>query len=119
MLGAEGLLALRKMGVDPEVALAAINGSSGRSLQTEQRIPNEVLTRRFGYGFKLPLMAKDCRIADGVLKQHFPDASLLPSAVELVQRAATEMSEECDYTEVVRMLERHAGTELRPGVAEA
>ncbi|CAE8641168.1 unnamed protein product, partial [Polarella glacialis] len=58
LLGVEGLLALQRFGVDPAVALEAINSSSGRSLQTEQRIPQEVLTGRFDYGFKLPLMAK-------------------------------------------------------------
>merc|ERR1719373_683046 len=63
LLGAEGLLALQRLGVDPDVALDAINGSSGRSLQTQGRLPQEVLSRKFAYGFKLPLMAKDCRIA--------------------------------------------------------
>ena len=47
MLGAEGLIALAKFGVPPEVALNAINGSSGRSLQTEERLPKEVLSRKF------------------------------------------------------------------------
>jgi 3-hydroxyisobutyrate dehydrogenase-like beta-hydroxyacid dehydrogenase len=39
----EGLLALAKFGVAPEVALRAINGSSGRSLQTQERLPQAVL----------------------------------------------------------------------------
>ena len=47
VLGAEGLIALAKFGVPPEVALNAINGSSGRSLQTEERLPKEVLSRKF------------------------------------------------------------------------
>lgn len=59
--GVEGLLALQKFGISPERALACINGSSGRSLQTEVRIPKEVLTRRFNYGFQYSLMEKDCR----------------------------------------------------------
>ena len=86
VLGAEGLIALAKFGVPPEVALNAINGSSGRSLQTEERLPKEVLSRNFvspdqqrhkktpqlsdadrccqqGYGFKLGLMLKDVTIA--------------------------------------------------------
>ena len=88
VLGAEGLIALAKFGVPPEVALNAINGSSGRSLQTEERLPKEVLSRKFvsaatvglvcdpcrdadvtdrcceqGYGFKLGLMLKDVTIA--------------------------------------------------------
>eukprot|EP00933_Yihiella_yeosuensis_P034357 TRINITY_DN27852_c0_g1_i1.p1 TRINITY_DN27852_c0_g1~~TRINITY_DN27852_c0_g1_i1.p1 ORF type:complete len:324 (+),score=82.92 TRINITY_DN27852_c0_g1_i1:74-1045(+) len=113
LLGAEGLLALQRMGVAPEVALEAINGSSGRSLQTMERLPQEVLTGRFSYGFKLPLMAKDCRIAGGVVKDNFPEASLLPSAIALVQKAASEMPEDADYTSVVKLLEKAANSELR------
>ena len=63
-LGAEALLALeRACDVRADAALAAINASSGRSLQTIQRLPEEVLTRRFGYGFQLGLMLKDVRNA--------------------------------------------------------
>lgn len=113
LMGAEGLLALQSMGVEPAVALEAINGSSGRSLQTEQRLPQEVLTGRFGYGFKLPLMAKDCRMADSLIREGFPKASLLPAAVQLVERATAEESAEADYTCVVKLLEREAGRELR------
>lgn len=59
----EGLLALANFGVAPDVALQAINGSSGRSLQTQERLPQAVLTRTFDYGFKLGLMLKDVDIA--------------------------------------------------------
>jgi len=112
LLGAEGLLALQKLGVDPSVALDAINGSSGRSLQTEQRLPQEVLTRRFGYGFKLPLMAKDCRIAADVLKE-MPSAQLLPKSAQLVQDFAREHGPDADYTCVVKSVENAAGEEIR------
>jgi len=118
LLGAEGLLALQHFGVDPGVALEAINGSSGRSLQTEQRLPQEVLTGRFAYGFKLPLMAKDCRIASGVLKEGFPNGTLLAAATELVLRAAAEEPEDADYTRVVQTLERSSGMLLRAGGAK-
>jgi len=113
MLGVEGLLALQKMGVDPDVALQAINGSSGRSLQTEVRIPQEVLTRKFEYGFKLPLMAKDCRIAAGVLQDNCPSASLLRTAIDAVQQAAAEEPDDADYTRAICRIERQAGEELR------
>jgi len=39
ILGGEALIALAKWGVQPEIALNAINASSGRSLQTEVRLP--------------------------------------------------------------------------------
>ncbi|CAE7195220.1 unnamed protein product [Symbiodinium sp. CCMP2592] len=74
LLGAEGLLALQRLGVDPQVALEAINGSSGRSLQTEQRLPQEVLTRRFG---DLASVAKvegsRLRRLDGPGRVRYPD----------------------------------------------
>merc|ERR1712217_969101 len=117
LLGAEGVLALQQLGVDPDVALEAINGSSGRSLQTQERLPQEVLSRKFGYGFRLPLMAKDCRIAAGVLQDNCPAASLLPAAAKLVQTAAAEESDEADYTRVVCHLERKLGVELQSGGA--
>jgi len=116
LLGAEGLLALQGAGVKPEVALDAINSSSGRSLQTQERLPQEVLTGSFSYGFKLPLMAKDCRIAGGVLREHFPAASLLPRTVDLVQQAAAEEADDADYTRVVQLLERAAGQRLRASI---
>jgi len=119
LMGAEGLLALQSMGVEPAVALEAINGSSGRSLQTEQRLPQEVLTGRFSYGFKLPLMAKDCRIAESLIREGFPKASLLPAVVQLVERATAEESAEADYTRVVKLLEREAGQELRTSKGDA
>lgn len=118
LLGAEGLLALQQFGVDPAVALEAINGSSGRSLQTEQRLPQEVLTGKFSYGFKLPLMAKDCRIASVVLQEGFPGATLLPAAIDMVQRAASVEAEDADYTTVVRSLERAAKAELRSAAGD-
>lgn len=114
MLGAEGLLALQQLGVDPSVALEAINGSSGRSLQTEQRLPQEVLTRRFGYGFKLPLMAKDCRIAAEVLET-LPSSQLLSRSTQMVQEFAKEHGADADYTCVVKSIEKFAKTELHPG----
>jgi len=43
---------------DPSQALAAINGASGKSLQTEVRMPVEVLSRQFDYGFQIGLMSK-------------------------------------------------------------
>ena len=54
-IAAEGLLALRNYGVEPDVALDVINSSSGRSLATQERVPEEALTGRFGFGFKVDL----------------------------------------------------------------
>eukprot|EP00658_Telonema_sp_P-2_P057647 TRINITY_DN4607_c0_g1_i2.p1 TRINITY_DN4607_c0_g1~~TRINITY_DN4607_c0_g1_i2.p1 ORF type:complete len:371 (+),score=74.94 TRINITY_DN4607_c0_g1_i2:55-1167(+) len=120
LAAAEGLLALQKFGIAPERALAAINVSSGRSLQTEQRIPDKVLTGTFDYGFKLGLMHKDLTIASALMAQ-----TSLPmttkqgcenyfSRTEAIYKAAQgELGDDADYTEAVKMLEHASGLELR------
>jgi 3-hydroxyisobutyrate dehydrogenase len=56
---AEGLVALRRSGVDPAVALDVINSSSGRSNASENLFPERVLTRAFPRTFRLALLDKD------------------------------------------------------------
>ena len=54
---------LGEYGIDIEKALEAINGS----LQTEVRIPTEVLLNQYNYGFKLGIMHEDVRHCQGFL----------------------------------------------------
>ena len=115
IVGGEALLALAKWGVQPEVALNAINASSGRSLQTEIRIPDEILTRTFDYGFKLGLMLKDVRIAvDGMLADCSSDEySIFPAVKTILEKSVAEQGYEADYTRVIRTMEIDAGIELK------
>lgn len=116
IIGGEALIALAKWGVQPNIALAAINSSSGRSLQTEERIPEEILSRNFDYGFKLGLMLKDVRIAvDGLLSFNTPhnETSILPAVKALLEKSSDEQGYDADYTRVIRTLELIAGIELR------
>ncbi len=99
ILASDALLGLKKQAIDPGVALEAINDSSGRSLQTQVRIPTEVLTNEYNYGFKLNLMCKDVRnaehiLSDGVLFKHF-DSILLPFA-----------NSTKDYTTIVKEIQK-------------
>lgn len=119
IVAGEALLALAKWGVQPEVALNAINASSGRSLQTEVRIPTEVLTRRFDYGFKLGLMLKDVRIAvDGLTACSSTGescnefAALLPMVKNVMEKSVGDQGYEADYTCVLRTIELEANCEL-------
>ena len=130
VLAAEGLLALAKFGIAPAVAIDAINGSSGRSLQTEVRIPKEVFSREFNYGFPLKLMLKDATIAvDSVCcttegssgnttvgdKDDEQLPKFFPLVKDLLQKAVALESEEADYSRVVRPLEAETGLELHAG----
>jgi len=116
IVAGEALLALKKWGVQPEVALQAINASFGRSLQTEVRIPTEVLTRRFDYGFKLGLMLKDVRIAvDGLAacQEDCRHTSILPVVKQMLEQSVNAQGYDVDYTCVLRTLELEAGCELQ------
>ena len=108
-MASEGLLRLReKYGVEPGRALEMINKSSGRSLQTQERIPGEVLTQKFSYGFKIGLMLKDVRIAKTV-----SDNSVYFQRTEkLLEIAVERFGADADYTAVVKVLRNASGVTL-------
>jgi len=109
----EGLLTLQKFGVSPQDALDCINFSSGRSLQSEVRVPKEVLSREFSYGFKLGLMRKDVDTAISMQKECLPDsAHIFPLVAELVRRAKEKYGHAADYTKIAKYLEDEVGIEL-------
>jgi 3-hydroxyisobutyrate dehydrogenase len=105
ILGSDILIQLKRAGVSTEAALSAINASSGRSLQTEVRIPKEVMTRQFNYGFKLNLMRKDVLQGEGLLKE-----SMFYDGVSSLLRPHEH--NESDYTSIVRDLEIKNNTKL-------
>lgn len=111
----EGLLALKKMGVNPSAALEVINKSSGRSLMSQARVPEEVVTGDFNYGFKLGLMAKDVGIATDILDKYFPSAKIYRNTAKmhLDAMAAGTVTFDSDYTEIVKHQEVQAGVQLR------
>lgn len=112
----EGLLALKKMGVCPSAALDVINKSSGRSLMSLERVPKEVITGDFNYGFKLGLMAKDVNIATELMDEYFPGAQVYRRTLKVHSDAlaAGTVSFDDDYTEIVKHQELIAGVQLRP-----
>ena len=65
----EGMLALSKAGVSPQVALDVINASSGRSNTSMNLFPQRVIGRAFPRTFKLALIDKDVRIAAQFLRE--------------------------------------------------
>jgi len=116
----EGLLALRKMGVDPSAVLEVINKSSGRSLMSQDRVPQEVVTGDFNYGFKLGLMAKDVGIATELMDEFYPQAQVYRRTlkVHFDAMSAGVVNYDSDYTEIVKHQELQAGVMLRSGEVE-
>jgi len=108
----EGLAALAKAGVRPEVALDVINASSGRSNASMNLFPERVLTRAFPRTFRLALLDKDVGIAAGVAREQKVASPLLQLTAELFRLAHVELGEEADHVEAVRLIERWAGQEI-------
>ena len=110
---AEGLVALAKAGVRPEVALEVINTSSGRSNTSMNLFPERVLNRAFPRTFRLALLDKDVGIAAGVAREQKVTAPLLQLTAELFRLAHAQLGEEADHVEAVQIVEQWAGAEIR------
>jgi 3-hydroxyisobutyrate dehydrogenase len=101
---AEGLIALERAGVRPEVALDVINSSSGRSNTSQNLFPERVLTRTFPRTFRLALLDKDVAIAAGVALETGVPARLIDLTSELFRDAHLALGEEADHVEAVKYI---------------
>jgi 3-hydroxyisobutyrate dehydrogenase len=103
-----------KFGLEPEVMLTVLNGSTGRNHATEVKMERFVLSRRFDSGFALDLMVKDLSIALSIAREAGVSAPIAGAAVQTWIGARTMLADHrADHTEVARFVERNAGVELR------
>jgi 3-hydroxyisobutyrate dehydrogenase len=109
---AEGLVALKRAGVAPAVALDVINASSGRSNASMNLIPQRVLTRAFPRTFRLSLLDKDVGIAATVARDQQAPAPILQLTAEMIRIAHNELGDAADHAEAVKLIERWSGVEL-------
>jgi len=109
----EGLAALVKAGVPGRTALEVLNASSGRSFVSETLVPERVLTGLWPRTFRLALLDKDVGIARGFLAEVGVRGPVLELAGELFSAARTELGEDADYLEAIKLIERQAGVEIR------
>ena len=109
---AEGLATLKKMGVDPKVALDVINTSSGRSNTSMNLFPERVLSRAFPRTFRLALLEKDIGIAAQVARDYKVPSPVTQLAADLFTLARGELGELADHVETVKLLEQWAGVEI-------
>ena len=96
-----------------ETALDAINGASGRSLVTEERIPDHVLDREFSFGFALDLMRKDIGITMDTLTALNIPAPVLRQVNEMFAMGEAKLGPKAEHMEVVKILEELAGVTLK------
>jgi 3-hydroxyisobutyrate dehydrogenase len=109
----EGLAALVKAGVSARAAVEILNASSGRSFVSETLVPERVLTGRWPRTFRLGLLDKDVSIARTFLRETGVEGPLFDLAGEFFAHARAELGESADHVEAIRMIEQHAGVEIR------
>jgi 3-hydroxyisobutyrate dehydrogenase-like beta-hydroxyacid dehydrogenase len=101
-----------KAGLEPELMVSVLNASSGHSFPTERFAAGPVLSRRFDFGFRMELMAKDMRLA---LEEAEALGLVMPTcgaARMLYGLALAQGAASADVTELVRVTEGWAGVEV-------
>lgn len=112
---AEGLVAGKRYGLDPEAMIAVLNESTGGSWITQTHFRQRVFNRAFDDPFKLELMLKDMGIALELARETATPAPLWGLGQQLWRMADHAAGAGASVSELVRWVENQSGTELTPG----
>ena len=112
---AEGLIAGKRLGLDPAVMNAVLTESTGMSWITHTHISQRILSRTFDDPFKLDLMVKDMNIATTLGAEAGLDAPVWAAAQTVWRAAQAGMPEHSSVSDVVRHMELESGVEITEG----
>ena len=110
---AEALLIGRRFGLSSAVMIDTLNASSGRNNSTENKFNQYILSRKFNSGFSLDLMVKDLTTAVDLARDTNTPAVFSGACRELWAAAQAILEKDSDHTDVVRLFEKMAKTELQ------
>jgi 3-hydroxyisobutyrate dehydrogenase-like beta-hydroxyacid dehydrogenase len=102
-----------KAGLDPTTMVDVINAGSGRNTATEAKFPKSILTRSFDFGFAMGLMYKDVKLCLEEAEAAGAPMRVSSAVRELWQLANDELGPDKDFTELIKVLERRAGVEVK------
>jgi 3-hydroxyisobutyrate dehydrogenase-like beta-hydroxyacid dehydrogenase len=102
-----------KSGLDPTVMVDVINAGSGRNTASMDKVPKQVLTRKFSQGFATGLMYKDVRLCLEEAEAAGVPMTVSAAVRELWARANAELGANSDMTAIVQLLERATGVEVK------
>lgn len=108
LASSEALVIGTKFGLDPQVMMDAINGSSGRSWSTMTKWPRYILPRTFSSGFLMSLLVKDTRIAVALSHWTGVSAAHAEATLALWEQAMKELPENADHTDIHRWVEQNS-----------
>lgn len=112
VVATEAILFGVRFGLSADVILKMLNASTGRSFVTEEILGENVIDRKFSFGFRLELMRKDLRLC-----VNEADAAGAPMMVSALAKQFYELAHahghaQEDMTVVVKELEIAAGAEI-------
>ena len=112
LIGIEALLIGQRFGLDPAVMVDVLNAATGMNNSTQKKFKQFVLSRKFDAGFTMGLLAKDLSIAMQVGRETDTPAPLSALCKEMVAAAQAMFGSDADHTEMAKLCERLAGTQL-------
>lgn len=104
-----------KSGLDPAVMIDVINAGSGRNTASQDKFPRSILPRSFDFGFAMGLMYKDVRLCLEEAEAAGAQMWIATAVRRLWQLANDEIGPDKDFTELIKVLERRAGVEVKGG----
>jgi 3-hydroxyisobutyrate dehydrogenase-like beta-hydroxyacid dehydrogenase len=110
---AEALLIGKSYGLNAKAMVDVMNVSTGYSFASQNRIPNDVITRKFEDQFKLALMLKDMGIARQLAEAHELPMPMIELGTERWRKAVETLGPAAVTTEIVRFVEQEMGVELK------
>ncbi|HET6309281.1 MAG TPA: NAD(P)-dependent oxidoreductase [Rhodopila sp.] len=115
LIGIEALLIGQRFGLDPAVMTDVLNAATGMNNSTQKKFRQFVLSRKFNAGFALGLLAKDLSIAMQVGRETATAAPVSALVNELIVSAQSKFGPDADHTEMAKLCELLAGSELEAG----
>jgi 3-hydroxyisobutyrate dehydrogenase-like beta-hydroxyacid dehydrogenase len=108
-LACEGMVLGCKFGLDPVAMLEIINKGSGQSDASLTKIPEEILTRRFGYGANLGPAVQNMNAFAATAKNLDVPIPLADAITTMLKKAVAEEGYAADVTRVICLMEQIAG----------
>ncbi|HYZ23346.1 MAG TPA: NAD(P)-dependent oxidoreductase [Rhodopila sp.] len=115
LIGIEALLIGQRFGLDPAVMTDVLNAATGMNNSTQKKFKQFVLSRTFDAGFTMGLLAKDLSIALQVGRETGTAAPLSALVKEMITAAQARFGDDADHTEMAKLCELLAGSELKAG----
>lgn len=110
---AEAMVMGVKAGLDASQMIEVLNTGTGRNSATQDKFPHAILSRTFHIGAATSVMIKDVSLCMEHAARLGLKLSLAQPMLDLWGQVAQEQGADSDYSEIVKMLERRAGVEVK------